>query len=229
LINGPRRTSLKKFEHTLRAVPMNVGDKLRKLQGQLREVFRNAKRHQEQAQERFHSCEFEHIQSLQASLEDLKARLGEFRVLAQAALKKARGNQPDAQEEQQLQKVEARVADAHQFVVETLTMLHTRASEAFSDYSSHAAPAEGSDSVAIATAAMDTAEAVMADVDEFLLDETSTASASLPPVPTDSATSAALATAGICHQQINESDAASADGFLLVSDAPQKCSDEDGA
>lgn len=78
-------------------------------------------------------------------------------------------------------------------------------------------------------AAMDTAEAVMADVDEFLLDETSTASASLPPVPTDSATSAASATAGICHQQINESDAASADGFLLVSDAPQKCSDEDGA
>jgi len=211
LLNGRRgRTPLGKLERKVRALPGNVTEQLRKLQVQLREVVTNMQQHRVRMQERFQASrtqaqESEHMESLQAALEEIKGRLREFRQMAQAALKKASGSVPDAQEQEQLEKVEAQLAEAQRFVSETLATLHARGSEVLQSATSNTAEAassevpeasegaaDGADIASVvmetmdaaATAAVDAAEIAMATVDEMLFPEDDAApdaASSFPP------------------------------------------------
>jgi len=176
-------------------------------------MLSNLKQHHANMQERFDSGDDEHLQGLHAALEKIRLRIRECRYLAQGAVKKARGCAPADYEEEQLQKVEAQIADAQQFLTEALAALRARGADVLHsatvrspdpDTPSAAADEtscdthEVDDSSAVvmetadaaAMAAVDAAEVAMAAVDQILLDETSSAAAASiePEAPsTDSA------------------------------------------
>lgn len=212
LLNGRRApgTPLENLERKVRALPGNVTEQLRKLQSQLHEVVANMQQHRVRMQERFQASrtqaqESEQMESLSAALEEMKGRLREFRQMAQAALKKASGSVPDAQEQEQLEKVEAQLAEAQRFVSETLATLRARGSEVLQSATSNTAEAassevpeasegaaDGADIASVvmetidaaATAAVDAAEVAMATVDEMLFPEDDAApdaASSFPP------------------------------------------------
>lgn len=171
------------LDENLRALPGNVREQLQKLRYQLQEMVNTVKQHRARFQERMESGEFEHLQGLQATLEQMKVRLREFKELVQGGLKKASGSQPEAAEEEALRKAEAQLADAQHFVAETLASLQARGSEAFKGatekFASKSEPEGAQETMdAAAMAAVDAAEVAAATVDEFLAAEQAVGSAS---------------------------------------------------
>jgi len=164
-------SSAEKIERKMRSLPGNVIEQLQKVRGQMHQIVANVKQHK--GQELMHSSQSEQFQNLQATLKAMQASLGEFGELVQfqAGLKTATGAPLEAEEEERLLKVEAEIADAHHFLTETLSTLHTHASEALKN---NEAAAKDAAVVAMETmdvvvaAAMDAALAAMATVDDIL-------------------------------------------------------------
>lgn len=121
-------TLLEKLDANLRGLPSNVMEQLQMLRDQLQEMRSNAEQQRAQFQDRMENGEFERLQRLQATLEQMKARLDELKELAKAGVKKTIGSQLDAMEEEALLKAEAQLSDARLLVAETLASLHARGS-----------------------------------------------------------------------------------------------------
>jgi len=181
-------TMLETLDEKLRGLPSNVMERLQVLRVNLQETVSNVKQHQTQLQNRVANGECENFQRLQATLEQTKARLGEVKEVIQAGMKKARGSQPDAQEEETLRKAEAQLVDAQIFVAETLASLRAHGSEvitgATAKYSSELNPEnkDGNSVIrdtmdAAASAAVDEAKVAVASMDDFLTADSSTGSA----------------------------------------------------
>jgi hypothetical protein len=185
LMNGIpcQRTPIEEMQETVRAVPGYVREQLQSIRNQLREMVATLKQQHQNVQERYDRGDFEHLQALHGALEDMRACLREYADLAKGAFKKARGTSPAACEEEQLGKAESQIADAQQFLAETLSNLRTRGSDMLQNASKKLpGNAEAEDAcdessaasetmAAAASAAVDAAKAAMKAVDEIILDE----------------------------------------------------------
>lgn len=213
LINGEQRqrARVEDLESSFRAIPAHVLEQAHELQGQLRGLAAVVKGHQEHYQGRLRGGELEQLQASRAAIEDMRSRLGELWKFADAALKKASGAQPDGEQEEACQKIEAVISEAQQFVAETVATLQLQASSFLKGTVESEPDASNADALASDTApddsiqarivalrqaieaaiaaATDAAGGAMAAVDDMLLEEASKHSATSAdsPVSTDDA------------------------------------------
>jgi NACalpha-BTF3-like transcription factor len=185
LINGIpcQRTPLEEMQETVRALPGYVREQFQRIRNQLRETVASLKQRHQNVQERYDRGDFEHLQALQAALEDMRACLREYADSAKGAFKKARGTSPAPHEEEQLRKVESQIADAQLFLAETLSNLRARGSDMLQNVSKKLpGTAEADDAcdessaasqtmAEAASAAVDAAKVAMDAVDETMLDD----------------------------------------------------------
>jgi hypothetical protein len=106
-------------------------EQLEGIQGQIQRIKNYIKERRGQAQDWLPSDKHEATEQLKDALEAAKVRLSHLRELVQAALKRVQGKERDSHEEDRLQRVDAHIAEAQQFVVETLTAFRAHGAHTF--------------------------------------------------------------------------------------------------